>query len=137
MKKGTNGWEKAACPLFLLGVLLLSGASAPGLAPPGTRERKFQRGLLNVAFAPAELSNELERVKREDHWLTTWIPAGFWGSVHMVIRAASGLYDVVTFFIPAPPEYRPILKPEFAKDYLEGDTPSHLESFSAAQEKKG
>lgn len=122
--------QRANVVFLLLGLLILSGAAPPELAAPGTRERKFQRGLLNVAFAPAELSNELEKVKRDDTWLVTWVPATFWGSVHMVIRATTGIYEIVTFFIPGPPEYRPILKPEFAKDYLEGDIPPHLYSFS-------
>ena len=106
--------------VFFLSLFLLAGltASAAELASQGTRTRKLQRGLLNTAFAPLEIFHQLEEVKSQDKWLATWIPAGFWGSVYMVIRAFTGIYEVATFPIPSPPNYRPILKPEFALEHI-------------------
>ena len=94
--------------VFFLSLFLLTGltASAAELASQGTRTRKLQRGLLNTAFAPLEIFHQLEEVKSQDKWLATWIPAG------------SGIYEVATFPIPSPPNYRPILKPEFALEHI-------------------
>lgn len=99
-------------------MLFLSNLYAAELAPEGTRERKFQRGLLNTAFAPLELSKQLSEVRHQDKWLATWIPAGFWGSVHTVVRAVTGVFEIATFAIPSPPEYRPPLQPEFALEHI-------------------
>ena len=104
--------------MFLLLFCFTFAAQAAELAPEGTRERKFQRGLLNTAFAPAELSKQLAEARHEDKWLATWIPAGVWGSVHMVVRAVTGIYEIITFPIPSPPNYRPPLKPEFALEQI-------------------
>lgn len=100
--------------------LLLFSSSLPAeeLAPPGTRERKFQRGLLNVAFAPVELTTELEKVKKKDSLIPTWITGGAAGVISMVIRAFTGIYEILTFPIPSPKNYEPAYKPEFALEHL-------------------
>ena len=126
MKKGTSPQQSLLCrslqgflAMTAIFFIFVSSTNAAELAPEGTRERKFQRGLLNTAFAPAELSKQLAEARHQDKWLATWIPAGFWGSVHTVVRAVTGIYEIITFPIPSPPNYRPILKPEFALQRLD------------------
>lgn len=108
--------------LFLIMFLAVAfAAQAAELASPGTPQRKLQRGLLNVAFSPLEISHALEEVKSQDKWFVTWFPAGLWGLVHAAIRATTGLYEIITFPIPSPPGYRPILKPELALEFLDSE----------------
>ena len=109
---------------FLLGFCLSSPAQASSsLAPKGTAERKFQRGLINIAFAPVEISYALADkdlgVKRENFppsWLTNGILRG---SYFAVVRAFTGIYDIVTAPFPRPESREPFLRHrEFALQHL-------------------
>lgn len=88
-------------------------------ASPGTPARKFQRGILNIAFSPVEITADLEEEKKKPG---RSIPTWFWGltggTVNMGIRAVIGLYEVITFPIDWPREHKPIYHPEFALDRL-------------------
>ena len=104
--------------LVLTFILIVPPQASAELARPGSTERKFQRGILNTVFAPVEISKALEDVKRKDRWVPTWIPGLFAGAVYMLARAVTGIYEIVTAPIPAPPKRRPILKPEFALEHI-------------------
>lgn len=99
-------------------LFLLSSSVFAELAPPGTRERKFQRGLLNTAFAPLELTTALEKVKKKDSLVPTWFTGAAAGVISMVIRAFTGIYEILTFPIPSPKNYEPAYEPEFALEHL-------------------
>jgi putative exosortase-associated protein (TIGR04073 family) len=101
---------------FLL--FFVSSVHAAELAPPGTPQRKFQRGALNVFFSPVEISNELHKVKTKDTFIASWLPAFFKGSVLMVCRAVTGIYEIMTAPIPSPPHYEPVYPPEFSLQHL-------------------
>ena len=107
-------------PLILL--LNISSANAAPLAAKGTRERKFQRGLLNVAFAPVEISYALaDKRAKEEEMPPSWIGnGGLRGCYFATLRAFSGLYDIVTAPFPRPVEYKPLLRHrEFALQHLD------------------
>ena len=97
---------------------LLPYVQAAELAPQETSERKFQRGLLNTVFSPVEISHSLEQVKTKDEWVPTWLTALMGGSVSALIRATTGIYEIVTAPIPSPPKYQPIYHPEFSLEHL-------------------
>lgn len=99
--------------------LFLPHLTASELAPKGTWQRKFQRGLLNTAFAPVELSRVLAREKKRDTTvLPSWIQGASEGIYFTAIRAVTGVYEVLTAPIPCPPGYQPFMKPEFALEHL-------------------
>ena len=108
--------------LFIL--LALIAAHPPGTLaavstePAGTMGRKFQRGLVNVALSPIEVSYELSKERRKDEYLPTWVNGLLRGSAFMGGRALSGLYDIVTFPLPVPSGYAGLLKPEFVTEHL-------------------
>ena len=104
--------------LLFLFFLLNFPVFAAEPASEGTPARKFQRGLLNVALSPIEISHELEKVKSQDKWLATWIPAAVQGTIGMTVRALVGIYEIATFAIPSPPDYRPVLNPETPLGHL-------------------
>lgn len=93
-------------------------AQASSLAPEGTAERKFQRGLLNVAFAPVELSTALAEGQEKDKWVPTWFPGLIKGSIMTVARASTGVWDILTAPFASPPDHRSALEPELALDQL-------------------
>ncbi len=104
--------------LLLLSPLFLPRAEAATLAAKGTWQRKLQRGFLNAAFSPLEISNEMAKEKRDEKAFIGWLNGLGRGSVFAVLRAFSGVYDVVTFPLPAPSGFGPIYEPEFALEYL-------------------
>ena len=80
----------------------------------GTPQRKLQRGFLNVALSPFEISNELSKEVKNDTLPPSWFAGAGRGSCYAVGRALVGVYEMVTFPIPYPAHYKPVLQPEFS-----------------------
>lgn len=105
--------------LIALFVLLAFSLPAMAVAPEaeiqgeGTCLRKLQRGFLNVALSPFELSNELSKEVRNNTIPPSWVAGLGRGSIYTVGRALVGVYEMVTFPIPCPAKYKPVLQPEF------------------------
>jgi putative exosortase-associated protein (TIGR04073 family) len=97
-----------ACPLIAAEV-------APEAAIQGEQTclRKLQRGFLNVALCPFEISNELAKEVRNDTLPPSWFAGLGRGSFYAVGRALVGVYEMVTFPLPYPAHYKPVLQPEF------------------------
>jgi putative exosortase-associated protein (TIGR04073 family) len=88
---------------------------AAELAAPGTAARKLQRGFLNIALSPIEISNEIVNYQKADTILPSWIPGMIKGTFRMVGRGVIGAYEMVTAPVPS---YEPVVKPEFTWEYL-------------------
>ncbi len=106
----------------LIAVFVLLAFSLPAMADvapeaeiqgEGTCLRKLQRGFLNVALSPFELSNELSKEVRNDTFPPSWVAGLGRGACYTVGRALVGVYEMVTFPIPYPADYKPVLQPEF------------------------
>ena len=97
-----------ACPLIATEV-----APEAAIQGEGTPLRKLQRGFLNVALCPFEISNELSKEVRNDTLPPSWIAGLGRGSFYAVGRALTGVYEMVTFAVPYPANYKPVLQPEF------------------------
>lgn len=106
---------------FLLFLLLFfsQSAQAAELVAKGTCGRKFQRGILNVAFSPLEITHAVAQENRRNKFPIPWangLAQGMWLGA---IRATIGVYEVVTAPIPSPPRYQPLMYPEFSLEYLD------------------
>lgn len=76
--------------------------------------RKFGRGLCNIITSPLELFEQIKRVNTSDGPLASITYGTLKGVGMIAVRAVVGVYEVVTFPIPFPKHYKPILKdPEF------------------------
>jgi putative exosortase-associated protein (TIGR04073 family) len=111
-------------PLWILPafLLLITGAGTSygaEMAPAGTMARKAQRGFLNVALCTFEISHEVVQSQPYDTALPTWIAGLIKGSFKAVSRALVGGYEMVTFPLPLPSHYDPVLQPELPWDLLE------------------
>lgn len=106
-------------PKILTALLVLLVLSFPLLAAEaeiqaeGSPLRKLQRGFLNVALSPFEISNELSKEVRNNTIPPSWFAGLGRGSIYTVGRALVGVYEMVTFPIPCPANYKPVLFPEF------------------------
>ena len=103
----------------MIAILVLLAFSLPLMAAEveiqgeGTPQRKLQRGFLNVALSPIEISNELSKEVRNDTFPPSWVAGLGRGSIYAVGRALVGIYEMVTFPLPYPANYKPVLQPEF------------------------
>lgn len=107
---------------------------AAEIEPTGTMSRKLQRGFLNIALSPFEISHGIVESQPFDTALPTWIAGTIKGSFKAVGRALTGGYELVTFPIPLPAHYEPILQPEFAWDLLQ--TPEYKLKRVSSEERK-
>lgn len=71
---------------------------------------KLERGLGNVVTCHFELFEQSNRVKDSQGSVAGMTYGLLRGAVMTVVRAIVGTYEVVTFAIPAPENYQPILK---------------------------
>lgn len=106
--------------LLLLAVFSLVQSSFAAELEEAGPLRKLQRGFVNVALSPMELSNELATEKHEnaDQMPPSWMTGTVRGIAFMAGRALAGVYDIATFPLPLPKEYRPLIEPEFPWDHL-------------------
>ena len=109
---------------ILIAILVLLAFSLPLMAAEveiqgeGTPQRKLQRGFLNVALSPIEISHELSKEVRNDTFPPSWVAGLGRGSIYAVGRALVGVYEMVTFPLPYPANYKPVLQPEFTWQHL-------------------
>ena len=101
-------------------IAMNAAAWAAELAPSGP-VRKLQRGFLNVALSPMEITDKIVESQPHDTALPTWMAGMVKGSVYAVTRCVVGIYEMVTAPLPLPRGYAPVMQPEFAWDYLPAD----------------
>lgn len=104
--------------LFIL-LFLSQTAQAAELETKGTCGRKFQRGILNVAFSPLEITHAVAQENRRNKFPIPWANGLAQGMWFAAIRATIGVYEVITAPIPSPPRYQPLMDPEFSLEYLD------------------
>ena len=107
--------------LACLTIVLPSSLSASELQTEGSMARKAQRGFLNIVLAPFELASEMKKAGQEDSFIPNWFIGGARGICAMGGRALIGAYELVTFPLPLPAEYEPVIYPEFPWQLLDSD----------------
>jgi putative exosortase-associated protein (TIGR04073 family) len=117
-----NGGMKAKLLSFLLvSILALSLTASAGTDDPPSGQnalRKLGRGIANVLFGIVEVPNQITKAAAEHGG--GGIPYGIGkGFVRWFGREVTGVYDVVTFPVPFPKGYKPIMKPEFPNEDYE------------------
>ena len=106
---------------------LILGSFAPLWADPSSAEdkdptqinygtgvgKKLGRGLGNVAFGWMEIPKSIQDVGDQRNFIAgiTWGPLEGIGKA--LVRTAAGVYETVTFPIPAPANFEPLVRPEF------------------------
>ena len=104
---------------------LVAGMAAPAFASDTAPTysdnvlRKLGRGVANIVTCPAELIRTPELVGRKDGYvavLTTGLVQGVWRTL---LRGASGVVEVATFYTGFPNDFKPLITPVFV--YAHGD----------------
>ncbi len=96
----------------LIVIVLVLAVSAPGYADNAVD--KLGRGVANVITSPFELTKGMDDAKQENGIFAACTTGLLKGTVNIVKRAAVGVFEIATFPIPLPADYKPILKdPEY------------------------
>lgn len=74
---------------------------------------KFLRGLANILTSPLELPINVQNMTEEQGVLVGWTGGMAKGIGMTALRIIVGAYEVVTFPIPVPPDYKPVIEPEY------------------------
>lgn len=106
--------------LFFALLLLVSQNAFSAEVESSGPFRKLQRGFVNIALSPLEISSALsnEKYENDDQMLPSWVSGSIRGVAFMGGRALVGVYDMVTFPLPLPKDYAPVIQPEFPWDHL-------------------
>lgn len=107
--------------------ILVLGAAAlvlmSGISPAFAEDdafTKFGRGVSNILTSPGELYTQPWLLSK-DHATSTAIAGGLLKGVALIVaREAVGIYEVLTFPLPFPKNYGPIIKP--ATTFTDWDT---------------
>lgn len=115
----------------ILGVGVMA-ASLPSVAPAQDAATKFGRGIAACALGWLELPGNIYDEGTKNGWLMG-STAGFGKGIGMtVVRTLVGVWDLVTFPIPAPDEYNSILKPDYPWGYFTGEGEVTVPATTAA-----
>lgn len=113
--------------LVTVSVLALSlGMAHPALAADATNgriARKAARGVENVALGFVTEWPKTVYYDSIDHGIPYGITLGALRGVGVgVFRTGIGVYELLTFPVPVPEKYEPLLHPEFPHDVVERTT---------------
>jgi putative exosortase-associated protein (TIGR04073 family) len=102
---------------FVFPIHAMAQLPVPEDAPRGQNAlRKLCRGFANVLFGIVEMPNQITRTTAAHGGgagVTYGVAKGF---TRWIGREVTGVYDVVTFPVPFPHGYKPIMEPEFPAD---------------------
>jgi putative exosortase-associated protein (TIGR04073 family) len=74
---------------------------------------KFVRGVANISTGWLELPKQIHRIGTQEGWVTGTWRGPFEGLGMLIARTVAGAYEVLTFLIPVPPRFQPLLQPDF------------------------
>lgn len=110
------GMKKPRVFLILLCLIFTAIATPAYAEDPGLFEQigtKLVRGVANLTTGWVELPKQIYVVGTNEGWLTGALRGPFDGMGMFFARTISGAYEILTFPVPVPPGYRPMLRPEY------------------------
>jgi len=119
---GNRGKAVVVVVLMAIGMTAVPGISAAQESWPGYvngSTRKLGRGLANILTAPLEFIREPALVSQRDGNFAGATVGLVRAVVSTVVREVAGVVEVVTFLIPVPNNFEPLVRPEFL--YANGD----------------
>lgn len=78
--------------------------------------RKLGRGFANVLFGIAEVPNQIHYTNRTDGGGAAASLGVGRGLLKFLAREVVGVWEIVTFPVPVPAGYKPVMQPEFPTD---------------------
>ncbi len=98
---------------FMAALLILTILAAATPCFAGSPIRKLGRGIANIGTGILELPINIVNVTEEDGYIAGVTYGVMKGLAYSLLRVAVGAYETVTFIVPVPFHYDPVLEPEF------------------------
>lgn len=112
-------WRKIPLSGLMILCLLLAGplsAQAEEQSPPTVPAQigtKFVRGLANLVTGLGEFPKQVYLIGKNEGWVQGTFRGPVEGLGMFIARTAAGAYEVLTFPLPVPSGYQPMLLPEY------------------------
>ena len=74
---------------------------------------KLVRGGVNLVTGCVEIPKRIHETSQTSGAMTAFTWGTLRGCGYGFVRTAAGAYELVTFLFPAPPDYAPVIQPEF------------------------
>ena len=97
--------------ILFAGAVLICLPAEVGLA--ANPMSKLGRGLTNIAFSPMEYPTNIQKIGDRKGFASGLFEGLLTGTYFMLGRLLTGSYDVVSFLVPIPRDYGPLMKPEY------------------------
>ncbi len=107
--------KKIARKSVILIVLLMI---CQNIACADSPTRKLGRGLANVTMGWAEIFTTTKRASEEHGYIAGCLYGLTAGIGRAIWRTSVGVYETITFPLPIPQDYQPIMEPEYVVDSL-------------------
>ena len=88
-------------------------AAAEEQSVPAQIGTKFVRGVANFATGWVEIPKQIYMVGKKEGWVQGAFRGPLEGFGMFIARTVAGAYEVLTFPIPLPPQYQPMLLPDY------------------------
>ena len=75
--------------------------------------KKLGRGLSNTAFGWLEFPKGIQDVGEQNNFIAVITWGSVYGLGRTVARTLAGAYEIVTFPVPIPKDFQPLINPEF------------------------
>jgi len=113
LKNGLNRSRETnkVMKIFLLVFLILF--IFEGLIYAGNPIEKLGRGITNTATGWIEIPKEIGRNAEKSGDMAGLVVGPLKGLTKAISRTAVGIYDLLTFLIPLPRHYEPVIEPEY------------------------
>jgi putative exosortase-associated protein (TIGR04073 family) len=104
-------WFRAVMVIWL--ALFMEHSAVAEELPAKESGTKLVRGVVNICTGWLEFPKQIRRIADQEGW-----GAGLWrgpleGLGMFVARTVSGAYEVLTFPVPIPARFQPLLTPDF------------------------
>lgn len=102
--------------LIIYGLLIIPACRLGrdcGLIYAGDPIEKLGRGITNIGTGWVEIPKQIRRSTEESGDMAGVVVGPLKGIAKAIGRTLAGIYEVVTFLIPLPRRYEPLIEPEY------------------------
>lgn len=109
----TRGVEMMVVAAGLCLSLGSATAAAEDQSIPAQIGAKFVRGSANIATGWVEIPKQIYLISKREGWVQGTFRGPLEGLGMFIARTVAGAYEVLTFPIPLPSQYQPMLLPDY------------------------